>query len=497
MTESRQKSIFLTTILVSVALLIGRVSGFIRETILAARFGVSAETDVAVLLLTLPDFLVGLLLSGGLSAALLPAMKKLELTERIVFFRKSALLAFGLFAVFALGLAVWPEIPFRLLAPGLPAAVTEPYSLHLAVSAIAVPIAALSGVSVSFLNTQGKFFVAGLGTLMFNVVLCLYLLVFFSAATPLLGFSIAIVAAALARWGLQLAQMPNIFRTTRSEGAVLLRPVLRGFLNGLLAYSIMFGVPYLFRSVFSFGGEGNLAVFNFALKLFELPAVLLIAPLVTVMLPRLSSLADSDLPAFRETISAGLYAGVSLALIALAYGLVFGDAAAQVIFARGEMQSGDVDRVAEIAKIMFVALPFFAVSQLAASGLNALGKTHLVLRNALIALGLITAALFALPLAGSNVLVIWVLVGFHAVLAALNLAGVARATEIDTFPVLKPVFVSLLLTAIVTTAVWYLLHHFAVGLGSFALVGLGIPFLILLLGLNKRALTTLRKIRST
>ncbi|MCP5086157.1 MAG: hypothetical protein GY952_05060 [Rhodobacteraceae bacterium] len=497
MTDTKSRSILLTTVLISAALLVGRVSGFIRETILAARFGVSAETDVAVLLLTLPDFLVGLLLSGGLSAALLPAMKKLDLPERVLFLQKSALLAFLLFAVFALCLAIWPSVPFALLAPGLSADVAQTYAPHLAISAIAIPIAALSGVSVSFLNTQGKFFIAGLGTLSFNTVLCLYLLVFFSTATPLMGFAIAIVVAALARWGLQLAQMPNIFRPGKPENPVLLRPVLRGFLNGLLAYSIMFGVPYLFRSVYGFGGEGNLAVFNFALKLFELPAVLLIAPLVTVMLPRLSGLAEKDSVAFHQTLSAGLFAGISLALIALGYGLVFGDAAAQVIFARGEMQAGDVDRVAAIAKVMFVALPFFAISQLAASGLNALGKTSLVLRNALISLALVAVALLAVPSADSETLTIWVLVGFHAALAALNLRSLSRVAQIDPLSILKPAMKPLTLTAILTACVWLALQKLAPDLGNYLLVGLSLPFLATLLGLNSRALGTLRRIRNT
>ncbi len=495
-TDPRQKSILFTTVLVSAALLIGRISGFIRETILAARFGVTADADIAILLLTLPDFLVGLLLSGGLSAALLPAMKKLPAAERVVFFQKSALFAFAIFAAFAAGLALWPDIPFRLLAPGLPAEAANTYAVHLAVSAVAIPFAAVSGVSVSYLNTQGKFFVAGLGTLVFNLVLCIYLLAFFNSSAALFGFAFAIVAAALARWGSQIAQMRHAFRAVVTEQPVRLRPVYRGFLNGLIAYSIIFGVPYLFRSVFGSAGEGNLAVFNFALKLFELPSVLLIAPLVTVMLPRLSSLAAEGGVEFRETLSAGLYAATSLAIIALAYGLVFGDAAAQVIFTRGEMQSEDVDRVAEIAKVMFVSLPFLAISQLTATALNAQAKTQLVLRNALIALVFVVVALLALPADISNALVIWVLVGFHAALAVLNLMSVVRVAELSISPLLWSVAKTSTPVVLLALIFWVTLNRYAPESGNLTIVALSVPCGVLMLMLNWRALKTLRRIRN-
>jgi putative peptidoglycan lipid II flippase len=65
--------------LVGATLLAGRVSGLFREIQLAAAFGVSVSADVAVLLLTLPDLLVNLVLSGGLSAALIPRLRALPL----------------------------------------------------------------------------------------------------------------------------------------------------------------------------------------------------------------------------------------------------------------------------------------------------------------------------------------------------------------------------------------------------------------------------------
>ncbi|MBE7942886.1 virulence factor MviN, partial [Ramlibacter aquaticus] len=54
-------------------LLASRVLGLGRESAQAAAFGASGLADVAVLMLTLPDWFAGLLASGALAYVLVPA----------------------------------------------------------------------------------------------------------------------------------------------------------------------------------------------------------------------------------------------------------------------------------------------------------------------------------------------------------------------------------------------------------------------------------------
>src|SRR5690349_19252739 len=63
-------------------LLASRVFGLVRESAQAAAFGASGMGDVAVLMLTLPDWLTGVLASGALAYVLLPAWAHEE-TARI------------------------------------------------------------------------------------------------------------------------------------------------------------------------------------------------------------------------------------------------------------------------------------------------------------------------------------------------------------------------------------------------------------------------------
>ena len=105
--------------ILSLAILAGRLTGLVRELQLAASFGVSTDADIAVLCLTLPDLLVNLLLSGGLSAALVPRFRSMSIVEGDSLFRSAFVTAILTFSILALILLVWPGVVFKLLAPGL------------------------------------------------------------------------------------------------------------------------------------------------------------------------------------------------------------------------------------------------------------------------------------------------------------------------------------------------------------------------------------------
>jgi peptidoglycan biosynthesis protein MviN/MurJ (putative lipid II flippase) len=87
------KDIFLSSFIVTFGLLLGRLFGFLREVLIASKFGISSESDIATILLTIPDFLVGLIAGGALSAVLIPEFQKIEnMRLKINFLIKSSIL---------------------------------------------------------------------------------------------------------------------------------------------------------------------------------------------------------------------------------------------------------------------------------------------------------------------------------------------------------------------------------------------------------------------
>ena len=164
-------------LLVAVLILAGRLTGFAREWLIAVKAGASEATDIAIVLLTFPDLMVSLLLGGGLAAALVPAFKRLGRGCENALFLQVARLVGIVFALVAAMLAILAPQVLGLLAPGLSPGLTDSHANHFRLITVALPLAALSGVTVALLNANGRFAVGASGTLIFNltVIACLLL----------------------------------------------------------------------------------------------------------------------------------------------------------------------------------------------------------------------------------------------------------------------------------------------------------------------------------
>ncbi len=362
----------------SAALLLGRLIGFLREVLLASRLGVSESADIAVVILTLPDYMVALVLVGGFRAALVPALKRQEGADRDALYAHVATRGIAGAVLVALIVAILPETVFALLAPALDPAEAARWANLLRLSALAVPLAAATGVLGAYLNVRGTFFAVGLGTVVYNALVCLAFLVPGSPTTVLWALGLAVLAAAALRsamlWVLARAPLKPRWRAP----AAMEPGFWSRFVAGIGAAGIIYLAQILFRSLAGSAEPGALAVFSYALKLFELPMGLLIAPMATVLLPTLSA-ADIPSPALlRRGIAAFL--GVSLA--ALAAGWLAGDPIARLIYDRGEMTSEGMADIVRTGKLMFLALPFAALGLLGATLLNAQGRTGVVMMNA-------------------------------------------------------------------------------------------------------------------
>ncbi|MSU90624.1 hypothetical protein GE300_13540 [Rhodobacteraceae bacterium 2CG4] len=401
----------------SAALMLGRLLGFAREMLLAARLGTSAEAEVAIVALTLPDYLVGVLFSGGLSAALVPALRRARGDRRPALFRIAATMVVAAACVVGAAVALFPGAVFAVLAPALPAAVAAEWAWVVALAGLAVPVAALSGVTGSWLNVSGRFFAVGLGVAVHNAVLCLALLPGGAPGRVVTLLAFGLLAAALARAALVLAIGRPPLRPALKPPPGTEPELPRLFAAGVLTIGLVFVANLLFRTLAAASGPGELAAFSYALRLFELPVGLLLSPLVTVLLPRLADSAAQEPRLMRRTLAALL----ALAVSVLIAGQILGEPIARAIYDRGAMSEDGMRRVIEVARWMFWALPFAALGLYGAAVLNARRRTGAVMLN--------TAA--GLVLGGTVAALGAVLPGFvlfHAVTGVLNFLRSEPAT---------------------------------------------------------------------
>jgi peptidoglycan biosynthesis protein MviN/MurJ (putative lipid II flippase) len=265
-----------------------------------------------------------------------------------------------------------------VLAPELQTQSAGPISRAFRISLLAIPLSTLIGVSVAYLNTVGRFAYPGLSVLLFNTVLCIYLFSSTLSSFGLIGFAAALVVANLFRLGLQVSGMREMFRWPKEAFAPIDRGFLRVFLFGVASYALVVAVGVIFRTIHAHGGDGLLSAFNYAIKLFELPTALMVAPVATVFLPLLSAEAQLASDSFEQKFLAACGAAWALSTSAALLGHQFMAFLVARIYGYGSMTAAGQADVAAVAKIMMFGLPAFALFQMGSVALNAKGLTHRV-----------------------------------------------------------------------------------------------------------------------
>lgn len=360
-------------LLIMLMITLGRIAGFVREAVLVGLFGLSDQADIAVLSLTLPDMLVGLLISGGFSAALIPEFKARR-REAGALFWQASLVAGASGLVIALSMILWGRGWVSLLAPGLAPAASALAGDAFAVVAWAVPLAALSGVTTAYLNARERFGLAAAGTLIFNGVVIAGLLLSLVVPVPALSMLVgAVVVAAAMRWLPQLVAAGALGARGVGTHWLITGPLLRRYAYGVAAGSAMVLLPLVARALASLGESGAITAVNLSIKLVDLPLGAAIAVLPTLFLPRL---AEKFLdPATREEghalLALALRLGLAVMVAVTLPAILFMPSLVELLLGHGEMNADEVARVSELARLAFCYFPFQALILIMAAGFNA------------------------------------------------------------------------------------------------------------------------------
>lgn len=403
----------------ALALMAGRITGLIREIVLANRFGVSAEADTAIILLTIPDLLVNLLLSGGLSAALVPRFRGLSTADAArLFWEICVCVALVCFVVTIL-IAFWPAAIFGLFAPGATDSVKLAGHPTLVFVALSVPFAALSGVSGALLASRERYFAAGLGTLILNSTV-IAALTFGGMAQGLVLLGLAVLVGTGLRLASQLLVLPADVWKLTGKSCQIDKPLLNSFAAGVTASALAVAPAPIIRAAASLLGSGNIATFNYAQKLVELPLGVLITTIGTVSLSRLSGhFAAGKLELARSTLWTDLRLALTLGILVAVFGISLAEPLVTLIFLRGAISSEQLGEILSLTRIVLLSVPFAAVSTLAAAALNAQLRPAEVMRAT--ALSLIALNVLAAPglILASETVLMSAVVGWQAVLACL------------------------------------------------------------------------------
>ena len=230
MSVARASAIMISTLVAS------RVLGWLRLSVIGARFGESPELDAFWAAFKIPDAIFGLLVAGALASAFIPvfagylAREREEEAWRVASSVLNALLIL-LVAFSAVMLLAAPLIVPTIVAPGFAA---KPGQLALTIDLTRLMLLSpifmgLSSLTTGILNSYRQFLSGATAPLVYNAVIIVCTL-FLSPFLGIHAVAIGVVVGALFMW---LVQLPELtFRRTRySPSLDLAHPGVRDVLR--------------------------------------------------------------------------------------------------------------------------------------------------------------------------------------------------------------------------------------------------------------------------
>jgi peptidoglycan biosynthesis protein MviN/MurJ (putative lipid II flippase) len=442
-------------------LLASRLLGLGRESAQAAAFGTSGLADVAVLMLTLPDWLAGVAASGALAYVLVPAWAGQDRGAVDALQRQVArvLMALGLAITAVWALLAWQGPLVNALAAGLPEALGPSAAQALVWSAIAFPLALLASLWGTRLQHERDFTGLYAANLVVNGALIVAIAVAgWGAGGAVTALGVGLLAAMVLRLLWQAWRMPrgqvgtSVTAAPAAAGAIPL-PATRLWTWAILSAGLPLALPFVARSLASASGEGALATFNYAWKLVELPLVLAIQLVATLAFPAVARAVTQGLQdaTAREPVRIAFALAFALACACAAGLLVGADALAQLLFGWGRMPGPALAQVAEWGRVAAMGLLPQAVAAVALMVLASQGRMRPAAGLYALALLVLLGLAVAEPRGGAALMAVLNAVYLFVALGLLIAMGEGAARCLPVRAMLWP-FGALLVVAAVLRA---------------------------------------------
>jgi len=379
--KSRTSLLIGASLGVAAGSLLSKVLGFIREMVIAARFGASAQVDAYVVASTVPTVIFGGV-GGALGAVVVPVFtrRRVSLGEREAFRVAvtiwNSVLILGL-AVVAVGEIAMPII-VRAMAPGYGGDVL---SLTIALGRIMMPVALFTTLGLlarGMLHSLQVFALPSLGDPLQNVVVVSSVLAL-GGVLGIRGLALGVLAGSAAQICLFLPALirrgfyPSL-RLERDlpelrEVVALSVPILAG--SGLGSLGV-----FVERVLASTLPEGSVAAMSYATRVYTLPMAFAGTALTTVIYPTLAELAAADQV---SRLTDGLKRGLSVAALALfpmaAGMMVLAEPITRVVYQRGAFDREATLLTAGVLTMYALGIPALSWRDVAGRAFYASGDT--------------------------------------------------------------------------------------------------------------------------
>ncbi len=368
------------SILVSIATLLSRIAGLVRDIFMASFFGASLLTDAFFLAFRIPNFLRRILAEGSFTQAFVPVLKETKLKYdqiqvQLLINQTFIWLSIITFSICVAGIFFSPVV-VNLYAYGISG---NSYQYDITVSMLRIMFPYLFCISITALfssiaNSYGHFFAAALNPLWLNIsmILGMILSIYFEIPIYTLAWSVLIggllqllfIGLEIKRIGLSV----QIEKPRKHQGVIR---ILKLIIPTILATSVMQINLLINLQIASFLPNKSISWLSYADRLMSLPWALIAVAVSTVILPSLSSLKDSNdsnkgsvndilIWAIELVFLFGIPASVGLFLLS--------DQIISTLFYYGEFTIYDIDNTSKALMAYTLGLPFLMLVKIFATG---------------------------------------------------------------------------------------------------------------------------------
>ncbi|MBI5640922.1 MAG: murein biosynthesis integral membrane protein MurJ [Nitrospirae bacterium] len=393
----------------SVATLISRILGYIKDMILAVFFGATGLSDTFFAAFRIPNLLRELFAEGSMSSAFIPVLteyrqkKGEEEAKRLVRITFTVIIgAVGLICL--LGIIFSPAI-VSFVAPGF-LKFPQKFSTTVLLTRIMFPFLlfiSLASLVMGALNTKKVFFIPALAPALLNATIILFVVLFSHSFTqPIVTVAVGVAIGGFVQFAFQL---PSFFKNHYSLGidTNFSHPGLKRMAILLIPATMALAVNQIniivSNILASYLPEGSITYLYYSMRLIQFPIGIFGVAMGMAVLPTLSEHAvKGEIEKLREDFSFALRLLFFIAVPSMAGLIALREPIVNLLFQRGQFDYTATKGTAE-------ALLFYSMGIWSVVGVRVVTATFYSLQDTntpvkIAAVGMTLNLLFSLLLMG-------------------------------------------------------------------------------------------------